>query len=293
MPKSYIAEVQCQHCQKLFSKRIIPGTKRHYCSKTCRMSDKNSYKSEWTDERRAAQSERNKGENNPNYGNTWSDELKQRASEIKKKQFAESAEYRYKAGASNRGKKFTADRIRAMHANRSSDSYRHPHSDETKKVIGKKSKEKWTEEFKQNHRNTMERLGHWIPIADQNPYKQYYKESNWIGSMIEFFNEDALANLKLHGIFSKINSKGFVRDHIVPRKVGYEFSLPPFIMRHPANLQFISHAENVKKGFADRRLTQNQKEAIISVLLNNIANFGKEWPEQEVCVKFIKERRLF
>ncbi len=293
MPKSYIAEMQCQHCQKFFSKRVFPETKRHYCSKTCRMSDKNSYKSEWTDERRTAQSERNKGENNPNYGNKWTDKQRQIGSELKKKQFAESAEYRYKAGASNRGKKFTADRIRAMHANRSSDSYVHPHSEETKKIIGQKSKEKWTDDFKKQHRSTMERLGHWVPLSEQNPYKQYYKEANWSGSMIEFFDEADLSNLKLHGIFSRINSKGFVRDHIVPRKVGYEFSLPPFILRHPANLQFISHAKNVKKGFADHRLTKNQKEAIIDILLNNIANFSKEWSEQEVCTNFIKERRLF
>jgi hypothetical protein len=49
----------------------------------------------------------------------------------------------------------------------------------------------------------------------------------------------------------------------------------------------------VKKGFADRRLTKTQKEAIIDILLNNIVNFSKEWSEQEVCINFIKERRLF
>lgn len=241
---------------------------------------------------RACMGKNAKGPNNPNFGNRWTTEQRTAASILKKQQFSESADYRYKVGASNRGVKFSEDRIQSMHQHRSSDSYRHPHSEEVKKIIGQKSKEKWTDEFKTQYRTTMEKLGHWIPVSDRDPYKQYYKESNWSTSMVEFFDETALLNLKVHGIFSKINSKGFVRDHIVPRKVGYEYSLPSYILRHPANLQFISHAENIRKGFVDRRLTQNQEEVIISILLDSIANFNKDWSEQEVCINFIKERRL-
>lgn len=111
--------------------------------------------------------------------------------------------------------------------------------------------------------------------------------------MIDYFDKQSLENLKLYGMFSKTNSKGFVRDHIVPRKIGYEFSIPPYIMRHPANLQFISHAENVTKGFLDKRLTTEEKEFIIKSLLGRVLTFEKSWKEQDICINFIKERRLF
>jgi hypothetical protein len=109
--------------------------------------------------------------------------------------------------------------------------------------------------------------------------------------MVEYFDDLALINLKQFGIFSKTNSKGFVRDHIVPRKIGFEFNLPPYILRHPANLQFISHAENIQKGFSDRRLTTEEKECIIESLLNRILTFEKSWREQDICIEYIKDKK--
>lgn len=293
MPKSFLKEVNCEHCGKLFTKRINPNTKRHYCSWDCKTSDKNSYRSEWTEERRAEYSLKFRGENNPNFGKRWSEEQKESASILKKQQYNENQEYRYKVGASNRGVKFSEDRIKRMHENRTSESYRHYPSDEVRKVISQKSKEKWTDDYREKHRKTMEDLGHWIPKSQINPYRLYYKESNWTERMVDYFDNQSLENLKLHGIFSKTNSKGFVRDHIVPRKIGYEYNIPPCIMRHPANLQFISHAENVAKGFLDRRLTVEEKEYIIKSLLERILTFEKSWKEQDICINFIKERRLF
>lgn len=293
MPKSFIKDVNCENCGKLFTKRINPNTKRHYCSWECRTLDKNSYISEWTEERRAEYSKKFKGENNPNFGKRWTQEQKEAASTLKKQQFKENPEYRYKIGASNRGVKFSKDRIKRMHQHRTFESYRHYPSEEVRKVIGQKSKEKWTPEFKEKHRKTMEDLGHWVPKSQITPYRLYYKESNWIERMVDYFNNQSLENLKLYGIFSKTNSKGFVRDHVVPRKIGFEFNMPPYIMRHPANLQFISHAENVTKGFLDRRLTSEEKEYIIKSLLERILTFKKSWKEQDICINFIKERRLF
>ena len=291
MPKSYIGSVTCKNCGILFSKRIDPKTKRHYCSKQCRMSDKDSYKSEWSDERRATQSEKFKGKNNPNFGNHWSEEQRAAGSFLKKKQFLENPEYRYKVGASNRGVKFSAERINRMHRHRSSDSYRRVHTEEVKSKIGKKSKEKWTDEFKLAHRKTMERLGHWVSEEKIPPYRKYYKDANWIENMVNYFNSASLKNLKEHGMFSRTNTKGYVRDHIVPRKLGYEYNLPPCILRHPANLQFISHSDNIIKGFNDRMLTSTEKECIINELLDRILKFDQVWKEQEICINFIKERR--
>lgn len=296
MGKSCISEVICKNCNTTFKKRIggAKTSKRHYCSKECRTSDKDSYKSEWTPERRAHYSMLNSGENNPNYGNKWSSDMKNKASIAKKIFFQENPDIAYECGKSNRGVKFNEERIAAMHGHRDSASYSHPHSLESRKLIGKKSKEKWTEEYRANYRKKMEDLGHWIPLADVSPYKQYFKNANWIENMIDYFNPVEMENFNLYGIFNaKNNSKGFVRDHIVPRKIGFEFGLPEYIIRHPANLQFISHRENIIKGFSDRRLTHNDKTSIISQLLGRIVSYDKAWKEQSLCLTFINERRLF
>jgi hypothetical protein len=292
MGKSFLKEVKCKQCEKVFIKRITLDMTRHYCSIGCRNLDKESFKPTWTPERRAAYSAMNKGVNNPNYGKKWTDEQKLAGSELKKQQFAENPEYRHKAGNSNRGKKFSADRIKRMHAHRDPKCYSHPHSAESKKVIGQKSKEKWTPKFKEEFRKTMEANGHWVPKSQLSEYKVYYKEANWIERMIDFFDEQSIDNLNKYGIFSKNNTKGFVRDHIVPRKIGFEFNLPPYILRHPANVQFISHAKNIAKGFSDRKLTLSEKELIINLLFERILNFKKSWREHDLCVNFIKERRV-
>jgi hypothetical protein len=229
------------------------------------------------------------GANNPNFGNSWSSEQRKIASCLKKKQFADSPEYRYKAGSSNRGVKFDEARIKRMNENRTPESYSHPHSDESKKLIGKKSADKWTAEFKQSYRKIMEDRGYWIRIEDKDPYDIYYKESNWIQSMIEYLNEDEVTSLNKFGLFHQnSNSKGWVRDHFVPRLVGYEFDLPPQIMRHPANMRFVSHSENIKKGFADRKLTKKEKCDTIFLLIEKITNFEKEWAEHQWCLAYIR-----
>lgn len=231
------------------------------------------------------------GSRNPNYGNSWSVGQKQIASVLKKEQFNNNPEYAHTCGKSNRGVKFSKDRIAAMHSHRDSESYKHPHTSETKKVIGQKSKQKWTQEYRAQHRKKMEETGQWVRLEDKDPYDIYYKESNWQSNMIRFFKDDEYEKLNEHGIFSKHNVNGWVRDHIVPRKVGYEYGLPPYILRHPANLQFISHSKNISKGFADRRLTSEEKEHIINVLLEKILKFEADWAEQEICLDYIRNKK--
>jgi hypothetical protein len=231
------------------------------------------------------------GSNNPNFGNSWSAEQRKKASSSKKKQYADSPEYRYKVGSSNRGVKFDDDRIKRMHEHRTPDSYKRSHTDESKKLIGTKSKEKFTPEFKEKFRQTMEDNGQWIKLADKDPYDIFFKEANWISSMVDFFDDNEKKMLNEIGMFNQYNSKGWVRDHIVPRRVGFDFNLPPQILRHPANMQFVSHSDNISKGFSDRKLTKNQKECIIESLLNRIENFNDSWQEQEFCLNFIKERK--
>lgn len=228
------------------------------------------------------------GSKNPNFGKKWTDEQRQAGSVLKKEQFKNDPYYAYNCGKSNRGVKFSQARIQAMHGNRDSDSYVHPHSDATKKIIGKKSKAKFTPEYRKKYRQTMEENGQWLRLEDKDPYDIYYKEANWIGSMIEFFDDESKQLLAEHGLFSHKNPKGWVRDHVVPRMVGYEFSLPLQILRHPANLKFISHGGNVAKGFADRKLTINEKSATIELLKSRILEFTAKWQEHDWCVEYIR-----
>lgn len=292
MKKSFIAEFACDNCGKFFSKRVTIGkeSKRNYCCASCKKADKNSYIFEWTDERRSEYSKKFSGENNPRYGIEWTADQKLNASSIKKQQFANSPEYRHKAGSSNRGVKFSDERIKAMHEHRTAKSYSDPHSEESKRLIGEKSIEKWTDEFRQSFRKIMEDKGYWIRLEDKNPYDIYYQEANWLKSMIEFFSEEEMMALNLHGIFHQSsNSRGWVRDHIVSRLIGYEFELPPQLLRHPANMKFISHAENVRKGFNDRNLTKIEKLNTICLLFDRIQKFQKEWIEHQWCLEFIRK----
>jgi hypothetical protein len=229
------------------------------------------------------------GKNNPNFGNKWTDEQRSQQSSVIHSLYENNPEYRYKSGSANRGVKFSKERINAMHGHRTSESYSHPHTEETKKLIGKLSANKWTDEFKKSYRKTMEENGHWVRLEDKEPYEIYYKESNWIGSMIEFFDEQEKDQLNKFGLFNQYNNtRGWVRDHIVSRMVGFEFRIPPQILRHPANMKFVSHGDNVSKGFVDRRLTENEKYETILALFERILSFEKEWKEHHLCLNYIR-----
>jgi len=291
--KSYIGTINCQNCNKEVTRQIQPKTKQHYCSVECRRADKSSYKNAWTDERRQQYSEMMKGDKNPNYGNNWSDDQKLKQSKTISQKFKDDPTYAYKCGSANRGVKFTQDRINQMHSHRHSDSYRHYHSDETKKTIGLKSKEKWTLAYKAKHRQTMELLGKWNPLSIKDLYKVYCSNANWVGSMIDMFNDTDINYFKQFGFFNcKTNTTGYVRDHIVSRKVGYEFNIPYYLIRHPANLQLLSNSDNIKKGYSDRKLTFNEKQNIINDLYTKIANFNKDWHEHQLCLTLLPSKEV-
>jgi hypothetical protein len=295
--KRKVVTLTCRTCKKVFDRKVkhdyIPK-ETVYCSMPCKREDPNSYKSEWTEERRAQYSEMMKGEGNPNFRNCWSEEKKEEFSKQKTQQYKDNPQLAYECGKSNRGKKFTEERIHALHGHRSSDSYRRYPDDETKKLIGKKSSEKFTPDFKERYRKTMEDRGYWTPLDQVDPYDIYFRESGWITRMVEYFTQAELNLLKEHGFFStKINTKGYVRDHICPRHIGFELQIPAFILRHPANMQFISNSDNISKGNRDRRLTTEQKYALIDELIEKIINFKESWQEQDICLTYIKETRGF
>ena len=265
--------IRCSNCSIEYPKYKKQIKNNNYCSRKCKDIH---------------QKELFSGSNNPNFGNAWNDEQKKNQSKISKQRF-ESEEMRYKAGSANRGKKFSKDLIHSMHNHRTSESYSHQHTDDTKVIIGLKSKEKWTQEYKVAHRLNMETLGYWIPLKDKSPYKVYYENANWITSLTEYFNDYELEQLKIFGIFNKNNTAGWVRDHILPRNVGYEFNIPYQLLRHPANLQFISHSSNISKGFSDRKLIVESKIELIDKLYQKIKSFDKTWIEHQYCLRLIDE----
>jgi len=64
------------------------------------------------------------------------------------------------------------------------------------------------------------------------------------------------------------NPDGVVRDHMVSRRYGYDNNIPPEIIGHPANCQFLSHRDNLSKG-AGCSLTYEQLLTRIALWDNN------------------------
>lgn len=276
----------CPVCGSIFGRKISATETRttFFCSKKC------SCKGLWTEERKAKLSEKNRGENNPNYGNRWSDEQKTNLSDKITKQREDDPDLRYRLGSGNRGKRFSPERIDAMHKHRDSSSYSHPHSEETKRKIGEKSKAKFTSEYKEKYRDHMISSGIWS--ADPTGYREYYRISNWKERMYDILTEDCISLLKERGIFnSKDNREGVVRDHIFPRRFGFEMQIPYYIMRHPANCKLISHKENISKASNYSKMTHGEKQEMLCELLEKISKYEGIWDEQELCMNFIRNRK--
>lgn len=216
-------------------------------------------------------------ENNPNFNNKWTEEQKENQSLLIKSKFDD--EYREKCGSANRGKKFSKDRIYNMHGNRKRESYTGPkggHTDVTKKLIGIKSKEKFSEEYNQKIRKIMEEKNKWIPLSDKKDYDIYFTESNWKYRMFDFLVEDYPIINELGVFNTKTNKKGVVRDHAFSRKSGCALKVFPNILYHPENCNIITHAKNIS-------ISSKKEDDIISLeeLFNKIRNTKYNWIEQK------------
>lgn len=221
-----------------------------------------------------------KGENNPNYNNKWSDEQKIKQSNETKERYLKNPELRFEAGKANRGKKFSPELIDKMHKDRNSDSYSHEHSSETKELIGKLSKEKFTDEYKEKFRKIMEDKGHWVKLEEKTDKEIYYILSNWIEKMWNYtVDENQLLLLKENGIFNnKTNTKGVVRDHIFTRNSGFNERVFPEILQHPENCQILTHSKNISK----------RKDGItLNELFVKILNTSHNWKYQKKIEKLI------
>jgi hypothetical protein len=219
------------------------------------------------------------GSNNPNYGKSWTEEQRNRQSEIVKSKVDDV--YRQKAGSANRGINFSRERIESMHGHRDSSSYSRKHSDDVKKVIGEKSREKFTEDYKQKQRQKFIELGYWVSDEDKDDYEIYVEHSAWIKPMWDLAD---CALLETVGIFnSKNNRNGLVRDHMLSRKYGFDNGIFPEIIRHPANCQIITHSENSSK---------REKSCLTFIeLCDKIEKYKEPWEEHELVLSLINKWR--
>ena len=131
----------------MFERYIYDENPRYFCGKKCMNVGRT-------------------GANNPNYGNTWTDEQKSKASNNKRCFFAENPNVAYRCGNTNRGKKFSAELIQKMHnAHPRHQRGTFTHNDEAKDKIRNASSTKWTDEYKQHNRSKREATGQWIPLT--------------------------------------------------------------------------------------------------------------------------------
>lgn len=249
----------CLICKCQFE--AYPSSKKKLCSKVC-------------------MGKHNQGTSNPNYGKRWSASKKETQSDLIRSKI--TADYRELAGSANRGKKFDATRIQAMHQHRSSSSYARPHTEQSRYKIGLKSKQKFTPEFKKRIRNKMVADGIWTSDKDKSALSIYQTASHWIGSMWEYADSTGQQNLKMFGVFNaRKNQKGCVRDHKLSKLDGFLVGLYPEILRHPANLEILSHSKNASK---------NKKSSItVDDLFHSITNFAGEWKEQDLVLELIQK----
>lgn len=283
MPK---IQTNCHLCDKVIY-RYTGKTKMYFCSVLCKDTFfKGKSFIELLGEEKAAEkskilSERNSGEKNPNYGKKWDDQQKLAAS-IRQKEYLEDEDKRKKCGDSNRGKKFSPERIHKMHGNRSKESYSRPMSDETKKKLAITSSIRFTDDYKKKQREKMESLGHWAPLDEKPEYEIYFALSDWVHHMYSLVEVD-----------NSIEDK--VRDHIIPRWVGHKLRVFPEILRHPENCQIISRADNARKGNKDKKISLEVWEQRVHSLIDKILSYEKEWVEQlaaiESCRKFINKSK--
>lgn len=265
--------VECNIETQKYTSNTKPTPKNYFCSRSC----KHAFNRGKTLEELHGIDKSNElisklksqtGKNNPNYGNIWNDSQRKNLSEYKIKQYQDNPDMRVKAGDSNRGVKFSKERIEKMHSNRTRESYIRIHSKETKRLIGTKSKEKFTKSYKENHRKIMEEKGLWTPLADKELLELYTIKANWIDSMYSFVYVD-------NSIVNK------VRDHVIPRWVGLKFRVYPNIINHPLNCKIIEHADNVSKGFKDRKMSDEYWQIMIHGLIYYILDYDNFWFNKE------------
>ena len=235
-----------------------------------------------------------RGENNPNYGNSWSEEQRKHLSDHQLS-ISHIISTRVKADwENNEERRKSASEIMSvcMQGNTGDKNpfYGKTHDLETRKIIGLKSKEKYSNvDYVKKFRETMENLGYWRPLNRLSLYEIYFKESDWVARMFDII-PNGLNMLNEFGVFhASLNNNGVVRDHIVGRRYGFKHQVFPVIMRHPANCQILRQIENVSK--SRKKSLNSDCQMTLDELFEKIEKYDGDWIEQEIVMESIYNYR--
>lgn len=217
------------------------------------------------------------GSNNPNFGIKWNTEQRENLSK-KVKQHFENPEARIIAGNSNRGQKFSPERIKKMHENRTPDSYSHAPTEERKIQIGIQSSKNWqNEEFKEKviskSRKTKEEKGIIVPRSQLSEWEIYWRKASWKP------NYDYAPGIKL-------GTNRLCRDHLVSRKQGFEKGIFPKILSHPANCEIVSWEENGRR--ARIKPYEHSPEKLFEKILNYSGNYPDHHRTVDLVNRYLK-----
>jgi hypothetical protein len=279
--------IKCDFCEKEFEKYEKDLKPTNYCSSDCHHKSKKG--KSVSNETKQKISLKCSGKNNGMFGKHHSIETCKDISDKAKNHYEENPELRYICGNSRLNKDEKKRIGKLWGANRTKESREgHFHSDESKKIIGKKSSAKFTSEYKKRVRKKLEENGKLIPMDMMDDYLLYKQFSNWKERMIDLIDDEKqLILLSEHGIFNcKTNKKGTVRDHMFSRYSGWKNGVFPELIRHPCNCEILLHGDNLrkKKGWHGDTDSQTFEE-----LVGKIQNFNKKWKEQSVCIELIKK----
>lgn len=274
MPK---IKYKCDFCSTEIL-RYASTAKRRYCNKIC----KSEYQKTITGDKNPLTGRKGLfGTDNPNYGNKWSHDQKQVASDRSK------TWHKNDDGSwleKNRNRTWTdegKDSLAAAVSARMMGVSR-PHSTTSKLKIGLKSSEKFTPEYNQKVRALMEERGYWLPLNEKDPWELYRVSADWNERMFDLASDNECVLIEQYGIFhSTKNSKGVVRDHMYGRRYGFKEGVFPELLRHPANCQIILHADNIRKS------KTNECSISLIELFDRIINYNNEWHEQMLCIELI------
>ena len=77
----------------------------------------------------------------------------------------------------------------------------------------------------------------------------YKKQCQFVFDPYQYTNIPGYNLLKTAGIYHPVNNPhGVCRDHMVSKEYGFRNNIPVEMMSHPANCQFITNYDNIKKG---------------------------------------------
>jgi hypothetical protein len=231
---------------------------------------------------------RGTGEDNPNFGKKWDDERKKVQSEIIKSKVDD--EYRLNCARGMKGREVKTEtkdqRKKTMLERYGRLSNTTKLSDEAKTIIGKKSSEKFTDEFKAKQYEVMVERGLWVSREAKNPYHFYRSLANWNCNVLDFnvIGSDLFYEFGYFNI--NTNTKGMVRDHRFSRLSGFKNLVFPEILRHPFNCEFIQHGDNARKHHSKKI---NSDSVTIEELLEGIKEYNNAYSEQSICLEKIKQ----